>query len=99
MIRRRVELLGLLTCATALWAQAPSAEQTAAAIEMSRHVSLAYTQSLPDFVCTQLVHRYIDLTHRGFWRVMDSLTVKLSYFDLKEEHKLLLINGTPSEKS
>ena len=99
MIRRSVGLLGLLACAAAGWAQAPTPEETGAAIEMSRNVALTYTRSLPDFVCTQLVHRYIDLTRRGFWHLLDTLTIKLSYFEQREEHKLVLINGLPSQKS
>jgi hypothetical protein len=99
MMRRGVGLLALLACAAAGRAQAPTPEQTGAAIEMSRNVALTYTRSLPDFVCTQLVHRYADITHRGSWRALDSLTIKLSYFDQREDHTLVLVNGTPSEKS
>jgi hypothetical protein len=99
MIRRSAGLLGLLACAAAGWAQAPTPEETGAAMEKIRIVALAYTRRLPDFVCTQLVHRYIDLTHRALWRPLDTLTIKLSYFEQREDHKLVLINGTPSEKS
>jgi hypothetical protein len=66
---------------------------------MSRKLALAYTQSLPDFVCTQLIHRFIDVSHRGFWRPVDTLTVKLSYLEKQEDHKLELVNGTPTGKS
>jgi hypothetical protein len=99
MIRRGAGLLALLAYAAAGWAQVPTPAETAVAIEMSRNVALAYTRSLPDFVCTQLVHRYLDATQRGFWRPLDTLTIKLSYFDQKEDHRLVLINGAPSEKS
>jgi hypothetical protein len=102
MIRRGAGLLGLLACAAALWAQAPTPEETGAAIEMSRKVALAYARSLPDFICTQLVHRYIDVRHRPgleSWGALDTLTIRLSYFDRREDHKLVLVNGKPSEKS
>jgi hypothetical protein len=102
MIRRSAGLLGLLACAAAAWAQAPTPAQSGAAIEMSRKVALTYGRSLPDFICTQLVHRYIDLTHRTglvSWRTLDTLTIQLSYFDRTENHKLVLINGKSSEKS
>jgi hypothetical protein len=64
---------------------------------MSRKVALAYARSLPDFICTQLVHRETP----GFvsWRRLDTLTIQLSYFDQREDHKLLLVDGKPSEKS
>ena len=102
MIPRGAGLLGLLACAAALWAQAPTAERTSAAIEMSRKVSLDYSRSLPDFICTQLVDRYVDFDHstqRVSWRWVDTLTIKLSYFDQREDHTLVLVNGKPSEKS
>ncbi|MGA3020108.1 MAG: hypothetical protein ABSF62_23565 [Bryobacteraceae bacterium] len=106
MIWRSVALLGLLAGAAAGWAQAPTPEQTGAALEMSRNVALAYARALPDFICTQLVHRYVDVTHRhidpndsGTWRALDTLTIKLSYFDQREDHKVVLVDGKPSEKS
>ncbi len=106
MIPRGAGLLGLLACAAAAWAQAPTPEESAATIEMSRQVALAYARSLPDFICTQLVHRYIvpDIglalyNQRVSWRVLDTLTIRLSYFDQREDHTLVLVNGKPSKKS
>ena len=102
MIPRGAGLLGLLACAAAAWAQAPTPEESAATIEMSRKVALAYERSLPDFICTQLVRRYIDAEHlaqRPSWRMLDTLTIKLSYFDQREDHTLVLVNGKPTEKS
>jgi len=91
MIPRGAALLGLLACAAAAWAQAPTPEETSAAIEMSRKVALDYARSLPDFICTQLVDRYVDFDHstqRVSWRWVDTLTIKLSYFDQREDHTL-----------
>jgi hypothetical protein len=102
MIPRGAGLFGLLACAAALWAQAPTPERTSAAVEMSRKVALDYARSLPDFICTQLVDRYVDFDHstqRVSWRWVDTLTIKLSYFDQREDHTLVLVNGKPSEKS
>ena len=96
----RPGLLGVLACAAAAWAQAPTPEQTGAAIEVSRKVALAYAGSLPDFICTQLVYRYVDAAHPRIpsWRALDILTIQLNYFDQREDHKLLLVDGKPSEK-
>jgi hypothetical protein len=102
MFRRSAGLVGLLAGAAALWSQAPTPEETSAAIEMSRKVALNYARSLPDFICTQVVQRFIDVTHlyqREFWHKLDTLTIKLSYFDRREDHKLVLVSGKPSEKS
>jgi len=102
MIRRGAGLVGLLACAAPAWAQAPTPEQVGAAIELSRKAALAYASSLPDFICTQLVHRYIDLAHLTqsvSWRALDTLTIRLSYFNQREDHTLVLVNGKPSEKT
>jgi hypothetical protein len=102
MIRRRARLLGLMVCAAAARAQTPTPEQTGAAIAMSREAALSYARSLPDFICMQVVRRYVDterLTQRVSWRMLDTLTIKLSYFDQKEDHTLVLVNGKPSQKS
>jgi len=102
MIQRSVRPLALLACAAAAWSQAPTPEQTGAAVELSRKVALAYVRSLPDFICTQLVHRYVDVTrHFGVtsWRTLDILTLQLSYVDRREDHKLVFVNGRTSQKS
>jgi len=97
MFRLRAGLPGWLACAAAAWAQAPTPEQTTAAIEMSRKAALNYARSLPDFICTQVVHR--EIPGQVSWRRFDTLTIQLSYFDQREDHKLLLVDGKPSEKS
>ncbi|MDE3198589.1 MAG: hypothetical protein KGN84_19735 [Acidobacteriota bacterium] len=51
-------LAGLLLASAVMPAQKPSAADAAALIEKSREKSLAYTRSLPDFVCTELISRY-----------------------------------------
>ena len=52
-------LAGLLVSfAPAVQAQKPSAADTAALIEMTRAATLAYSASLPDFVCTEVISRY-----------------------------------------
>jgi hypothetical protein len=71
-------------------------------------------RSLPDFMCTEVVRRYRDSrpqTVRGrTWRTMglpaemtwtptDKLTVKLSYFQQREEHKLVLVNDKPTDQN
>jgi hypothetical protein len=65
----------------------------AALLEQAREAAMRYSASLPDFICTELVHRAEDRYGNGRWRNLDSLTVKLSYSDHKEDYKLMLING------
>ena len=87
---------GLLACAALAAQQAPSEPEISRTLERGRAVTLDYVRSLPDFICTQLVRRYIELTRPKCWRLLDTLTIKLSYFEQQEDRKLVLINGEPA---
>jgi hypothetical protein len=95
---RRATLVCLLAWTSPAWPQRPSDADAAAAIEQSRQKALAYTRSLPDFVCTEVIRRYVDRRERGEWTLTDRLTVRLSYFQHIEEHKLMLINDQPTNR-
>lgn len=97
-------------CAAA-WGQKPSDAEATALIEKSREKALAYTRSLPDFMCSEVISRYSYskpengsiLMGRAIpngikWIPTDKLTVKLSYFQQREEHKLVLLNGKPTDQ-
>lgn len=99
-------------CARA-WGQRPSDTESTELIEKSREKALAYTRSLPDFVCTEAISRYSyskTQTSRGpirmggaipygiKWTPTDKLTVKLSYFEQREDHRLVLVNGKPTDQ-
>ncbi len=107
-----VPALASFVLASALMAaEKPSAADAAALIEKSRQKSLAYTQSLPDFVCTELVSWYRPgatmrvllgggvVTDSGSkWLPLDKMTVSLSYFQQNESHELKLLNGKPTDR-
>jgi hypothetical protein len=61
--------------------------------------SLTYTESLPDFMCSEVVQRYTDPNDKGSWRLHDTLILKLSYFDKQEEYKLVSVNNRPTRLS
>lgn len=75
----------------------PSAEEQRALIDHLRDYAINYTKRLPDFICTQVIRRYYDPTGLEFWRRQDVITVRLSYFEQKEEYKIMLMNGAPTE--
>jgi hypothetical protein len=87
----QVAILAMLA-AWPLAAQELDPEQ-AALLEQTRQAALRYSNSLPDFLCTQIVQRAQDMRGDGRWRSIDKLTLKLSYFDHKEDYKLMQING------
>ena len=89
-----VRVLGLVLCGVVAWGQKPSDAETAALIERSRQKALDYTQQLPDFICTEVVHR--SISSDGGRQANDILTIKLGYSKRGEEHKLESINGKPT---
>src|SRR5262249_40503697 len=82
----------------------PSSEEQAAIITEAREYALNYSKTLPDFICTQVTRRYAapapGTRHGGpagsdpSWYALDTLTLKLSYFEQKEDYKLILVNNT-----
>jgi hypothetical protein len=77
-------------------AQKPTDAEAQDLIGKARAAALSYTASLPDFICTQMVHRYQDPRGDNRWQLLDVLTVKLSYSDHKEDYKLTEVNGKPT---
>jgi hypothetical protein len=73
---------------------APALDEQRPVLEQARAAALEYARSLPDFICTQRVRRYDDVS--GTWRLKDTLEVKLTYFEQKEDYQLLTINGRGS---
>jgi hypothetical protein len=116
-----IRVVGGLLVGTALaWAQRPSDLDAAATIEKSRDKALAYTRSLPDFMCSEVVQRYHQavqtytastgssrgggtaepwIATEAKWIPIDKLTVRLSFFQQKEDHKLMLVNDRPADRS
>lgn len=75
----------------------PTLEEQQELIAHLREYAINYTKRLPDFICTQVIRRYYDPTGLEFWRRQDVITVRLSYFEQKEDYKVMLMNGAPTE--
>lgn len=82
----------------------PTSQEQAAIMTEVREYALNYSKTLPDFICTQVTRRYAAPapgTRGGgsagsdpTWYALDTLTIKLSYFEQKEDYKLILVNNT-----
>jgi len=80
----------------------PSSEEQAAIIDAVRAYALAYSQNLPDFICTQVTRRFAAPkpgTRYGgredgepSWQLQDTLTIRLSFFEQKEDYKVIMQN-------
>jgi hypothetical protein len=86
---------------------APNAPEQQAIIEEVREYALNYTKSLPNFLTTQVVKRYESgapgsrynpESREPSWVQVDSLTLRLSYFEQKEDYKLILHNNSPTQQ-
>jgi hypothetical protein len=77
----------------------PSLEEQRKIIEKAREYALSYTKRLPDFICTQVIRRYVDPSGLEFWRQEDVLTVRLTYFEQRESYKMVSINNKITEQS
>lgn len=75
----------------------PSAEEQKEIIEKAREYGLGYSKRLPDFLCLQVTRRYVDPSGLEFWRNADTITTRLSYFEQKEDYKVMTINGRMTE--
>lgn len=73
----------------------PSAEEQERILASAREYALNYSKQLPNFICTQVTRRYADPTGLEFWQKQDVLTAKLSFFENKEDYRVILVNSKP----
>ena len=77
----------------------PAYDEQYKIINEARELALNYTQSLPNFVCLQKTRRSYDRHYQagteGYWAQSDVLNARVSYFNQKEEYKLLGVNDNP----
>lgn len=75
----------------------PSAAEQKKVLEQTREYALNYSKTLPDFICTQVTRRYADPSGLEFWQSLDTLTARLTFFEQKEDYKLVLLNNHPTD--
>lgn len=77
----------------------PSKAEQERVLREVRENALNYSKNLPDFICTQVTRRYADPSGLEFWQLGDTLTTRLSYFEQREDYKLILINDRMTNQS
>jgi len=70
----------------------PSSEDQAKLLAEVKEYGINYTNTLPDFICLEQTRRYVDTTGKDAWRAADVITARLSYFNKKEDYKLVSLN-------
>jgi VWFA-related protein len=78
--------------------QAPRPEEIQAILADARQFAMEYKSLLPNFVCTQITNRSVDLTGSMEWKHKDKLTERLTYVN-HEENRILLEVDTNGIKS
>jgi hypothetical protein len=77
----------------------PSPEEQKRIIEEARAYALSYSKRLPDFICLQLTRRYVDPTGLEMdWMKYDEIKARLSYFEQKEDYKVISVNEQITER-
>jgi hypothetical protein len=76
---------------------APAPDELPGVIEAARAKALAYTASLPDFICSESVRRFEFSSAKGAWALQDTLTLQLTYFEHLENYKLTAMDGRKTE--
>jgi hypothetical protein len=71
----------------------PAKEEQQRIINEAREVALNYTQRLPDFICLQVTRRYFDPAGLDMYRLADTVAARLSYFEQKEDYKVVSVNN------
>jgi len=71
----------------------PSEEAQSKLIADTREYAMNYSKNLPNFICNQVTHRFIDPTGLEFWQRDDEIVAQLTFFDQKEEYKVKLVGN------
>ena len=75
----------------------PSAEEQGRLIQEAREYAFNYARNLPDFICTEVVRRSAAPKPKSGgspeWRDQDTLQIRLSYYQQREQYKLMLIDN------
>ena len=62
-------------------------------LEDVRRTAMAYTDNLPNFICTQITQRYLRRLPKTGWVRMDNFVAELTYYDKQEHYKLVSVGN------
>ena len=74
---------------------APDAEAQKKILAAITEDAVNYSKGLPNFICLQVTRRYVGAAGSDSFRPTDTITERLSYFEHKEDYKVISVNGTP----
>src|SRR5690349_20528471 len=77
----------------------PPAEEQARVIEGARQMALRYSETLPNFICTEVVQRSVQAKKASTPKAKDVLTLDVAYAAGGESYKLRTVDGKPTNKT
>lgn len=77
----------------------PPVNPRMAFIEKARGAAVSYVEHLPNYICQEVVSRYVSETRVPSWSVVDTVSAEVVYENQKESYRNLAINGKPSKKA
>ena len=66
-------------------------------IRKSADAALDFTESLPNYVCQEMMTRYQSESHPANWQPIDVVTTNLVYENGKEDYRDVKVNGKPKK--
>lgn len=76
-----------------------SAQEPPGLLDAARGNGADFTKSLPDYICTETIHRFQAHAGSNSWRSTDALVIQVTYSRGKEVYQLESINGQPTDKA
>ena len=74
---------------------APSSIEQKEVLAKITDAALNYSRNLPNFICLQVTRRYFDQGGKGNFALMDTIAESLTYYEQKEDYKVVSKNGIP----
>ena len=71
----------------------PDRETWPGFLEEVRSTAMAYTENLPNFICTQITQRYLRRLPKTGWIRVDNFVAELTYYDKQEHYKLVSVGN------
>jgi hypothetical protein len=88
-------VLGILTARAQSPEPPDSTEQKQVIADATEH-ALNHEEDLPNFICTQTTRRFEDFNGKNGWRPIDIIVERLTYFEHREDYKVISLNGLPA---
>lgn len=62
-------------------------------LDQMKQYALSYTQNLPNFICVEVMRRYVDPNAGDHYRSIGNILAKVSYNQGRENYKVYSVNG------